>query len=129
MRAFVFPDEAVLVPGIRPAIFPLRLFGIGLEGKKLAFGVGFERGLVPDQRANIVEVSLGGRFFFKLDLAPLFDELGGGKGGGHGVIFRLICFYFTSACFLCCPFSAILAHLRRWPGCSFVKRGADTSCL
>ena len=35
------------------------------------------------QYANVVEVSLGSGLFLELDLAPFFDELGGGEGGGH----------------------------------------------
>jgi hypothetical protein len=42
---------------------------------------------------------LASRFFFKLDLAPLFDELGGGKGGGHGSVStnKMEIYYYYSA--------------------------------
>lgn len=52
--------------------------GLGFEGEAVAAGVEFQRGLVADQAAEVVEVGLGNGRFFLVDLGPLGDELGGG---------------------------------------------------
>ena len=75
LAALVFPGEAALAPHIGPALAARGLGGAFLEGEPVAFGVGGDGIILAQQAAAVDEMRLRGAALFRLDMAPLGDEL------------------------------------------------------
>ena len=72
--ALVFPGEAALAPDIGPALAAGGLGGALLEGEPLALGVGGDRVILAQQRAQVVEMGLRGGALLDFGGSPFLDE-------------------------------------------------------
>jgi hypothetical protein len=72
--ALVFPSEAVFTPDVGPALAPGGFGRALFEGEEFTLGVFGDRVLKAQQRAEVVEMGLGGRAFLQFDRAPFTDK-------------------------------------------------------
>lgn len=92
MRPFVFPDKFFAEVDVGKTFSAIWLGCLRLKREAFAAGVKFERGLVPNQAADVVEVRLGNGRFFLLNLRPFGDKFFRGDGFRHRALVGFIRF-------------------------------------
>lgn len=76
VRPLVLPHEAAAKEDIGVALLAPRLIGLYFKREIAAVGIIRQWRRVAHQRADVVEMALGGGAFFLLNFGPLGDELG-----------------------------------------------------